>query len=276
MPATTSEGRVARERDFAAKLRWWRERRGWSQLGLAGHAGISQRHLSFLELGRASPSREMVIRLATALDLSLRQHNALLLAAGFVPVWRETPLAAPELSQVRKAVDYILAQQEPFPAVAVDRHWNLIKANTGMDRLVEFLIGKLPPDAKVNLADALVAPDVLRPFLTNWEEVVRHFIRSVEADALADGDPRTAELLDRLRKYKGVRAALKAVTPGAGPSPVLPMCLRKGDVSLQLFTTIATLGTPQDVTAQELRVECFFPMDEGTANKMRAWGSKRR
>jgi transcriptional regulator with XRE-family HTH domain len=231
---------MARGQDFAAKLRWWRQRRGWSQLDLAGHAGISQRHLSFLELGRASPSREMVIRLATALDISLRQHNALLLAAGFAPVWRETSLVAPELSQLRKAMDYILAQQEPFPAVVIDRHWNLIKANSGMDRLVEFLIGPLPPDAKVNLADALVAPDVLRPLLANWEEVVRYFIRSVEADAAADGDPRTAELLERLREYKGVRAALKTLTSGAGATPVLPMRLNKGGVSLQLFTTIAT------------------------------------
>jgi transcriptional regulator with XRE-family HTH domain len=156
---------------FAARLRWWRQRRGWSQLELAGRAGISQRHLGFLELERASPSREMVIRLATALDVPLRQHNALLLAAGFAPVWQESEFAAPELALVRDALDYMLAQQEPYPAVAVDRHWNLLKANAGAVRLVEFLVGPLAPDARINLSDALVAPDVLRPFLVNWAEV---------------------------------------------------------------------------------------------------------
>ena len=265
---------MAREQTFAAKLRWWRQRRGWSQLDLAGRAEISQRHLSFLELGRASPSRDMVIRLATALDIPLRQHNALLLAAGFAPIWRETALDAPELAQVRHALDHILAQQEPFPAVAVDRHWNLLKANSGMARLVEFLVGPLPPDAKVNLADALVAPDVLRPHLANWPEVVRYFIRSVEADAAADGAPETAALLERLMAYGGVRAVLKKVATNVGAAPVLPMHFRKGKVSLQLFTTIATLGTPQNVTAQELRIESFFPMNDDTARTLRAWGAK--
>src|ERR1019366_2773926 len=122
--ATTWEVFMARDPDFAATLRRWRQHRGWSQLDLAGRAEISQRHLSFLELGRAKPSREMVIRLATTLDVPLRQHNALLLAAGFAPIWRETDLGAPELAGVRAALDFVMAQQEPFPAVAVDRHWN--------------------------------------------------------------------------------------------------------------------------------------------------------
>jgi transcriptional regulator with XRE-family HTH domain len=264
------------ERDFASKLRDWRQRRGWSQLELAGRAGISQRHLSFLELGRAWPSRDMVVRLADALNAPLREHNAFLLAAGFAPVWRETALSAPELSQVREAIDYMLVQQEPFPAVAVDRHWNLLKANRGMTRLVEFLLGPQPPDGQVNLADALVAPDVLRPFLTNWDEVVRHFITSVEADAAVDGDPRTFALLERLRSYRGVRTALRTISPRAGGGPVLPMRFSKDGVSLQLFTSIATLGTPQDVTAQELRIECFFPMEEQTAKIMRRWASTPR
>ena len=196
---------MPRPQDFAATLRWWRRRRGWSQLDLAERADISQRHLSFLELGRASPSRDMVVRLAAALDIPLRQKNTLLIAAGFAPIWRETALSAPELAQVRTALDYILGQQEPFPAVAVDRHWNMLTANGGMKRLVAFLVGPLPPDAKVNLADALVAPDVLRPFLVNWEVVVRYFIRSVEADASADGDPETGNLLERLLSHGDVR-----------------------------------------------------------------------
>jgi transcriptional regulator with XRE-family HTH domain len=264
---------MSREPDFATRLRWWRQRRGWSQLELAGRAEVSQRHLGFLELGRSSPSRDMVIRLATALDVPLRQHNALLLAAGFAPIWQETDLGAPELAQVRDALDYVLAQQEPFPAVAVDRHWNLLRSNKGAVRLVEFLVGPLAPDAPINLADALVAPDILRPFLVNWVDVVRYFIRSVEADAAADGTAETAALLERLLAYKGVRATLKPLASNIAAGPVLPMHFRKGDVSLKLFTTIATLGTPQDITLQELRIECFFPMERETEMMLRAWAA---
>lgn len=168
----------------------------------------------------------------------------------------------------------MLAQQEPFPAVVVDRRWNLLKANAGMARLVEFLVGPLSPDARVNLADALVAPDALRPFLTNWQDVVRYFIRSVEADAAADGDAETTALLERLRAYRDVRDVLKTQAADIGANPVLAMHFRKGDVSLELFTTIATLGTPQDVTAQELRIESFFPMNDATAQLLRGWGAR--
>jgi transcriptional regulator with XRE-family HTH domain len=213
---------MSRQTGFATKLRWWRARRGISQLELSTRASVSQRHLSFLELGRALPSREMVERFAAALDVPLRQHNALLVAAGFAPVWRETDLDAPEFGDIRNALDYIMTQQEPYPAVAVDRRWNLLRANGGATRLVEFLVGPLPAGAKVNLADALVAPDVLRPFLVNWPEVVRYFIRSVEADAAADGSEETAALLERLRAYDGVPAAMTAPL-GEPAAPVLPM-----------------------------------------------------
>ncbi len=262
---------MSRQHDFAASLRWWRRKRGLSQLELAGRANISQRHLSFLELGRASPSRDMVIRLAIALDVPLRQHNSLLIVAGFTPVWRQTNLAARELGQIRSALDFMLTQQEPFPAVAVDRHWNLLQSNSGAVRLVEFLVGPLAPDTPINLADALVAPDVLRPHLVNWVEVVGYFIRSVEADAAADGTAETAALLQRLRAYDGVQAAVNAPPAEPAVSPVLPMHFRKDKIDLQLFTTIATLGIPQDITLQELRIESFFPMDETTARILRGW-----
>jgi transcriptional regulator with XRE-family HTH domain len=265
---------VARQQDFAARLRLWRQRRGWSQLDFAGRASISQRHLSFLELARASPSRDMVMRLAAALDVPLREHNALLVAAGFAPVWRETDLGAPELAQVDEALNYIIAQQEPFPAAVVDRRWKLLKANDGAVRLVEFLVGPVSPGTEINLADALVAPDILRPYLINWAEVVRYFIRSVEADAAADGTAETAALLERLLGYEGVRSVVDAPFDERAVAPVLPMHFRKNDVSLRLFTTIATLGTPQDITLQELRIECFFPMDRASAEVLRAWARK--
>lgn len=259
------------EAAFPARLRSWRERRSLSQLALAGRAGVSQRHLSFLELGRASPSRDMVERLAVALDIPLRQRNELLLAAGYAPAWHERDLDAPDLAGIADALDYMLAQQEPYPAVVVDRQWTLLKANAGAVRLVEFLVGPIAPGTAINLADALVAPDLLRPHLVNWDEVVRHFIRGVEADAAADGHPETAALLERLLGYRGVRKALQLAANRSAAGPVLAMHFRKGDTSLRLFTTIATLGTPQDITLQELRIESFFPMDDASREVLRGW-----
>jgi len=261
--------------NFPAKVRWWRKQRGISQLDLAQRAGISQRHLSFLELGRSKPSREMIELIASALNVPLREHNTLLVAAGYAPVWREADLGASELREVRQALDYILMQQEPYPAVVVDRRWNLLMANRGATRLVDFLVGPITPGAKVNLADSLIAPDILRPFLLNWRDVAGYFIRSVEADAAADGTDETAAFLKRLTAYEGVRAVVAA--PPANPAaPVLAMHFQKGDTSLRLFTTIATLGTPQDITLQELRIESFFPMDNGTDQVLRAWATGKR
>jgi len=263
-------------RGFGSGLRWWRERRGFSQLDLAGAAETTQRHLSFLESGRASPSREMVLRLAAVLDLPLRQQNALLLAAGFAPAWRESELSAPELAQVNSALDYMLAQQEPYPAFVVDRRWTLLRANAGAGRLVEFLTGPAPVPATeepANLAVALVSPEGLRPFIANWEEVALYFLRGVQADAIADGTRQTAQLLGRLLAFPGLPALSRVPSPRDAHPPVLTIHFKRSDTSLRLFTTIATLGTPHDVTLQEIRIECFFPMDDATARTFHRWAS---
>lgn len=252
------------QKNFGEHLRWWRKRRGLPQLELAGAAGTSQRHLSFLESGRAAPSQPMVLSLAAALNLSLRQQNSFLVSAGYAAIWREGKLGDPELAQVDRALDHILAQQEPYPAFVVDRHWNLKRANKGAARLVEFVLGAVP-EGPVNLADALLSPAVMRPFVVNWEEVALHFIRGVQADAIADRSPASAALLARLLSYEGVPELANSAAFEDAPRPLLPMHLRKAAVSLHLFTTIATLGTPQDITVQEIRIESFFPMDEPTA-----------
>jgi transcriptional regulator with XRE-family HTH domain len=254
---------VPQPKTFDTRLRWWRARRGLSQLELAGAAGISQRHLSFLESGRTAPSREMVLRLAAVLDLPLRQQNAFLLAAGFAPYWRERTLDAREMAQVDRTLDFMLAQQEPFPAFVVDRRWNLMRANAGAARLTRFLIGA-EPAVGINLADALVSPDGLRPFIVNWEEVALQFLRSVQADATADGTSETAELLRRLGSYPALPSLADAHWLDEPAGPVLDIHFRKDGASLRLFTTITTLGTPQDVTLQEIRIECFFPADPDT------------
>lgn len=263
----------ATQQKFGEHLRWWRRRRGLSQLELAGAAGSSQRHLSFLESGRATPSPQMVLSLASALNVSLRQQNALLASAGYAAVWKEGKLGQPELEQVDRALDHILAQQEPFPALVVDRHWNLKRANGGAVRMVEFMLGALPP-GPVNLADALLSPVILRPFIVNCEEVAVHFIRGVQADVIADSSQESAALLARLLAYEGLAELAHSAAVEDTPRPLLPIHIRKGDTSLNVFTTIATLGTPQDITVQEIRIESFFPADEATAKFFRKAASK--
>jgi hypothetical protein len=206
---------------------------------------------------------------AAALDLPLREQNALLLAAGFAPIWRETALGAPDLSIVDRALTFILAQQEPYPAFVLDRRWNLLRANRAGQLFVGFLTDMPPqapdPDRPINLADALIAPDALRPLLRNWREVALYFIRGVRADALSDGTEATAALLDRLMSYPGVPALSETMLAEKAAEPVLTMEIAKSSKLLRLFTTLTTLGTPLDVTVQEIRVECFFPADPATA-----------
>jgi transcriptional regulator with XRE-family HTH domain len=266
---TTSNGSA-----FGRLLKDWRGRRGFSQPDLAIAARTTQRHLSFIESGRTKPSRDMILRLAATMSLSLRQQNALMLAVGYAPVWRERDLSAPDLAVVNSALDYMLAQHEPYPAFVIDRCWNLLRANRGALNLTEFLTGGAPstaPSEPVNLAVALLAPDGLRRFIVNWQEVALHFIRDVQADAHADGMAETADLLNRLLAFPDVSVASELTTPAEGQSPVLPIHFQQDETSLRLFTTIATLGTPRDVTLEEIRIEFFFPMDEPTEQAFRSW-----
>jgi transcriptional regulator with XRE-family HTH domain len=259
---------------FGRLLKGWRNRRGLSQLDLALAVRTSQRHLSFIESGRAAPSRDMILRLSGAMDIPLRQQNALLLAAGYAPVWRERDLSAPDLAIVNKALDYMLGQHEPYPAFVVDHRWNVLRANRGAIALTEFLLGTAqaePAAEPVNLAVALMSAAGLRPFITNWDEVAQYFLRGAQADAQADGGPETLALLNRLLELPDVAMVTGKSPPAETQPPVLPMLFRQGDSSLSLFSTIATLGTPRDVTLQEVRVECLFPMDEMTAQQFRDW-----
>jgi transcriptional regulator with XRE-family HTH domain len=261
---------------FGRLLKEWRGRRGFSQLGLAVAARTTQRHLSFIESGRAIPSRDMVLRLGATMGVPLRQQNAMLLAAGYAPAWQERDLSMPDLAAVNSALDYMLAHHEPYPAFVVDRCWNLLRANRGAVNLTEFLIGPAradTPSEPVNLAVALVSPDGLRPYIVNWQEVVLYFLRGVQADAHTDGASATASLLDRLLSVPGVPGLSEMLPPEEDQAPVLPIHFLRDDTSLRLFTTIATLGTPRDVTLEEIRIEFFFPMDEPTAETFRRLAS---
>ena len=274
LPAPPRSLAGASDRSLGRLLKEWRGRRGYSQLALALAARTTQRHLSFIESGRAAPSRDMILRLATTMDLPLRQQNALLLAAGYAPAWRERDLSAPGLEVVNRALDYMLEQHEPYPGFVVDRRWNLLRANRGALNLTEFLTRPVPSGPAtepVNLAIALLSPNGLRPFIANWPDVALHFLRGVQADANADGTEETAALLGRLRALPDVPSLSEVVPPEEGQTPVLPIHFRRGESSLRLFTTIATLGTPRDVTLDEVRIECFFPMDDQTEAICRAW-----
>jgi hypothetical protein len=162
----------------------------------------------------------------------------------------------------------MLTQHEPYPAFVVDRRWNLLRANRGAVALTEFLLGPAPavPAEPVNLAVALMSSEGLRPFLVNWQEVAHYFLRGVQADAQADGAPESVALLNRLLSLPDVAALTEGPPPADTSAPVLPMLFHHRDRQLAMFTTIATLGTPRDVTLQEVRIECFFPMDEATAH----------
>jgi len=268
------QGTTSNRNAFGRLLKDWRGRRGLSQLDLAVAARTTQRHLSFIESGRATPSRDMVLRLGATLSVPLRQQNALLIADGYAPAWKERDLSAPDLAAVNSALDYMLTQHEPYPAFVIDRCWNLLRANQGAVNLTEFLTGPaptIPPDEPVNLAVALLGPDGLRPFIVNWQEVALHFIRGVQAEAHADGMPEMTNLLERLLGLPDVSALTEVMTPEQSQSPVLPIHFHRDGTSLRLFTTIATLGTPRDVTLEEIRMEFFFAMDEATAQAFSSW-----
>ena len=264
---------------FGPMLRAWRRRRGASQLALALQSGVSQRHVSFLESGRARPSREMVVQLTSALDVPLRQRNAMLLAAGFAPVYRESNLAAPELAPVRQAIERMLKQQEPYPAVVIDRLWNLLQANDAANAFTMFLFEgpppPPPPGKAPNLLRWLLDPKALRSKISNWEEVARYLISTTYAEILADGgEPKALAFIEEIMAFPEVPASFRRVRFEERPSPVVTIDYLVGGKALSVFTTIATLGTPQDVTLQEVRVECFFPADDRSDALFRSLAAK--
>jgi len=256
--------------DFAAALRYWRLKRGFSQLRLSLDADISQRHLSFLETGRAQPGRELILKLGLVLDIPLRQRNAMLLAAGFAPAYRERALSDPELDAVKQALDFMLAQAAPYPALVVDRLWNLLLHNEPAARMMRFFLGMpaaapIPGDGAVNVLKLTLDPNGLRRWIVNWEDVCTDLLHWVQREAMGDGPgSEAAALLDELMALPGIAAAAHQPNLDRRALPFLPVILHKDGVELNLFTTITTLGTPHDVTVHELRLESFFPADEAS------------
>ena len=240
---------------FGERLRRWRVARRFSQEGLAAAAQISTRHLSFLETGKANPSREMVLVLTNALDLELRERNTMLGAAGFAPVYAASPMDGARMAPIRAAIGLILAQQEPYGALVVDPTWNILETNRAAARLIARFLPRPPDDPRVtgNLARMTLHPDGLRPVIANWPEVARFAVdRLAHERANYPYDPAREALAAELLAYPGVADLPRCLQT---QDPMASVHLRRGAEEARLFVMLTTLGTPLDVTAQKLADE---------------------
>ena len=261
--------------DFQSALRYWRGKRGHSQLQLATIGDISQRHISFLESGRSQPSRELILKLGVVLDIPLRQRNIMLLAAGFAPAYQERTLSDPELGAVRYALDFMLRQQAPFPALVVDRLWNLQMLNDPATGMFRWLLNMpsdqpIPCDGSINALRMMLDPNGVRPYIVNWDEVAPDALHWIEREAMSDGPGSQASRLLRQLTALAGNTGRRWDRAEHNGLPFMPITLRKDGIELKLFTAIATLGTPRDVTLHELRIESFFPADSATERWFKA------
>lgn len=253
---------------FGPLLRQWRQARRVSQMELALRAEVSARHLSWLETGRAMPSRAMALRLAETLDVPLRERNALLAAAGFAPLYRERPLADPALAPVRAALQRLLDAHEPWPALAVDRHWNLVAHN----RLVPLLIVQAAPALRlppINVLRLSLHPQGLAPMVVNLPAWREHVLARLQRQVGVTGDPVLAALLAELRALPLPPVTQSASTELPLADVAVPLTLSTPDGPLNFLTTITVFGAPHDVTLSELAVETLLPADAATADALR-------
>jgi transcriptional regulator with XRE-family HTH domain len=249
-------------------LRYWRGVRRKSQLELALDAASTPRYVSFVETGRAQPSRSMVLRLARALDVPMRERNELLLAAGYAPAYAVDPLDSPALARVERALGSMLDQHEPFPAVVMDRSWNVLRANRGAGRLFGRLLAPDPVPDDANVLRLMLEPGPVRAGVVNWPAVAGTLLERARREAVGGVlSPDTAAFVRRLRSRPEI-AALEPEAPPAG-GPVLDVTFAVDGRELSFFSVVCTIGTPADVTAQELRLEAFFPSDATTRD---TWG----
>ena len=248
-------------------LRHWRDMRGRSQLGLSMDTGVSQRHISFIESGRSVPSRHKLLEIAQALDIPLRERNALLLAAGYAPVYAESAWDAPEMQSVARALRRILRQHEPFPAIVMDRYWNVLLANEAAPRFFNGFINLAARPSPRNLLHLIFDPAGMRPFIANWDDAAKSLLARVYRESVGRVmDEKTKALIAGLLAYPDVKAEWK-FPEAHGAMPVIPLGFVKDDQILSYFSMIATVGTPQTIAAQELRIECMFPADDETERR---------
>jgi len=255
---------------FGTHLRHWRLRRRLSQLDLAHEAQVSTRHLSYVETGRAEPSREMVLRLAERLEVPLRERNALLVAAGYAPMYRQRSLDDPALAAARRAVDLVLKGHEPYPALAVDRHWNLVAHNA----LVPMLMAGAAPELlkpPINVLRLSLHPGGLAPRIANLAQWRAHLLERLQQQIAATGDAVLVTLHEELAAYPAPAVSHDVAAIGGDlGNVVVPFQLVTDGGVMSFISTTTIFGTPVDVTLQELAVESFFPADAGTAAALSA------
>jgi transcriptional regulator with XRE-family HTH domain len=267
MVAAAGPGRDRTEAELGGLLRYWRTVRGKSQFDVALDTGISQRHISFIESGRSVPSRQSLLDIANGLEIPLRERNVLLLAAGYAPIYAETPLNAPQMRSIMNALQRVLRQHEPFPAVVLDRHWNVIMTNEAAPAFFgRFIDMKSRPKPR-NLLHLMFDPKGMRPFIANWEALARSLFGRVYRESVGKViDEKTRELIAALLAYPDVQADWNRPEDFSAATnlPVIPVCFLKNRLTLSYFSLISTVGTPQTISAQELRIECMYPADEAT------------
>lgn len=257
---------------FGAQIRSWRVARRVSQEALAARAGVSTRHLSFVENGRSQPSREVVLALAGALDVPLRERNRLLTAAGFAMAFRASQLDDDVLVHLRRAIDHVLAQQEPFGALVLDGRWNILRMNRGAQRVFRHFAPTTPDGAAAaaNLFLGLVHPEALRPYLVNWSEVAGHLVARLHHEIAArPGDDELARLRARVLALPGVPAEWRIPAPGRAVPPFVSAHLRSPTLDVRVFSMLTSIGTPLDVTADEVHIESYFPADDESEAALR-------
>jgi transcriptional regulator with XRE-family HTH domain len=255
-------------------LRQWRAQRGKSQLDLAFDTGISQKHVSFVETGRSMPSRRMVVDLSDALRIPMRERNAIMLAAGYAPLYREEPLDGPAMRQIGRAVTRMLRQHEPFPAIAMDRCWNVIEANEAAPAFFARFINLDDWPKPRNLLRLMFDPEGMQPFLARWEETARSLLFRVQREAVGGIlDEKARSLLADLMSLSSTPLKLRSL-PTGDDLPMIPLGFKIGEDVLNLFSMITTVGTPQTVTAEEIRLETMFPMDDEAERRYLAFVGK--
>lgn len=253
---------------FGDALRELRKARGLSQMALAEIAQTSQRHVSFLELGRSKPSRPMVMQIAESLRLSLQNRNRLMLAAGYAAAYPQRALDSAEMQPLNQALQRMLRHHKPYPAIVVNRRWDLVQMNGTVARLFalvgdgESIWRNVAPDGRRNILRMILSPEGLRPFIRNFEDVARMLLGYVQREAAQSAG--AADILVELMRDMDLPRRLRSAEPLPQPTPVFATHLEAHGVKLSLFTMISTFGTPQDVTADELRVGSFYPADEAT------------
>lgn len=260
--------------DFGTILRHWRQARRFSQLDLALQADVSSKHVSFLETGRNKPSREMILRLASAMDIPLRDRNLMLAAAGYAGAYSETPLDSPAIVQVDEALRRLLQQQEPYPAIVLDADWCIVRQNRAASAMAACFIDDVASFAGQSALDMLFSPFGLQPYVVNWERLSSILLLRLFRDSIAPtANERLPQLFARLAALPTTPPNWRELASSEPSGPTLEMALRKGDINCRFFTTVTTFGTPQDVTLQELRIEQYFPADSQTDSVCRSWMS---